>query len=215
MKYTHVLWDFNGTILDDVEAGIKSVNTLLTARDLPGLKGVSEYQAVFGFPIIDYYRRLGFDFEKEPYEIIAPLWVEQYLINVKEAKIFDDVLQTVAEFKRRGLVQLILSATELTMLKDQLSDLGIANAFDGVLGLDNIHAESKVSLARQWGEQNPYARPLMIGDTVHDAEVADAIGADCILVARGHQSRKTLEKCNCRIVNTLGEIIELLKCDGL
>lgn len=207
MKYTHILWDFNGTILDDVGAGIKSVNKLLFERGLPTLKSVEEYYSVFGFPIIEYYRRLGFDFEKEPYEVIAPLWVEQYLINVKDSDVFDDVISTAEVLRKMGARQVILSATELDMLKAQLFDLGLESTFDAVLGLDNIHAASKVKLAEKWREENPNAVALMIGDTVHDAEVAIAIGADCVLIARGHQSRDTLEACGCPIMNDLAEML--------
>ncbi len=206
MKYTHVLWDFNGTILDDVETGIKSVNTLLSKRGLPIIESAEKYREVFGFPIIDYYRRLGFDFDREPYEVIALVWVEQYLINVKNAPIFSDVAETVEYFSSLGAKQIILSATELDMLKMQLSELGISDLFDGVLGLDNIHAESKVEIAQGWREENKSAKVLMIGDTVHDAEVARAIGADCILVARGHQSRKVLEGCGVPVLEDLSQI---------
>ena len=62
MKVTHVLWDFNGTILDDVEPCIKSINELLVGHGLKPLESVAEYQSVFGFPIKDYYERIGFDF---------------------------------------------------------------------------------------------------------------------------------------------------------
>ncbi len=208
MKYTHILWDFNGTILDDVDAGIKSVNKLLSDRGLAPIESKERYHEVFGFPIVDYYRRLGFDFDKEPYEVIAPIWVEQYLKNVKEAPIFDDVRKTAEHFAKMGLTQIVLSATELEMLKKQLSFLCCLDLFDNILGLDNIHAASKVSLAEKWKSENPNSVPLMIGDTIHDAEVAKAIGADCILIARGHQSRKTLEETGCPVYETLDEAIE-------
>ncbi len=207
MKYTHIIWDFNGTILDDVDTGIKSVNTLLRERHLPTIDSVADYHAVFGFPVVDYYKRLGFDFEKEPYEIIAPIWVEQYLINVKKAKIFDDVKSTADAFRKMGLKQIVLSASELDMLKGQLSALGLGNTFDEVFGLDNFHASSKVYLAEQWLMGNSGAKALMIGDTVHDAEVAAAIEADCILVARGHQSKETLIRSGYPVVDSLEEII--------
>lgn len=210
MKYTHILWDFNGTILDDVDAGIKSVNKLLSDRGLETVDSHERYHEVFGFPIIDYYRRLGFDFEKEPYEVIAPIWVEQYMENVKESPVFDDIGKTVALFSKMGAKQIVLSATELEMLKKQLDFVGYLKIFDDVLGLDNIHAASKVSLAEKWKAENPDAVPLVIGDTVHDAEVAERIGADCILIARGHQSRKTLEEMGCPVYENLDEAIEKL-----
>ncbi len=208
MKYTHILWDFNGTILDDIDAGIKSVNKLLSDRGLPLLDSKDRYYEVFGFPIIDYYSRLGFDFDKEPYEVIAPLWVEQYMENVKESPIFDDIFRTVELFRKRGLSQIVLSATELEMLKKQLDMVNCLDLFDEVLGIDNIYAASKVSLAQGWKTKNPNSVPLMIGDTVHDAEVAEKIGADCILIARGHQSRKILEKAGCPIFENLEDAMK-------
>ena len=211
MKYTHVLWDFNGTILDDVETGIRSVNTLLAERGLRCISGVEEYHSVFGFPIIEYYRRLGFDLENEKYEVIAPLWVAEYLRNVKDARIFDDVLYAVDAFRNKGAKQLILSATERDMLLSQISDIGLDGVFDDVLGLDNIHAASKVGVAEEWKSSNPEAVALVIGDTVHDAEVASAIGADCILVARGHQSREVLEGCGVPVVKDLTEVIKITR----
>ncbi|MBR4295381.1 MAG: HAD family hydrolase [Clostridia bacterium] len=208
MKYTDILWDFNGTILDDVGAGIISVNKLLSERGLKTISGVEEYHKAFGFPIIEYYKRLGFDFKKESYETLAPLWVEQYLINVRSANVFDDVLPTLESFRDMGMRQTIISATELGMLKRQLKDLGIENVFDEVMGLDNIHAESKVALAKVWKEKNQSAKALMIGDTVHDVEVAKEIGADCVLVARGHQSRQVLEGCGVKVFSDLKEVLE-------
>ncbi|HBL83341.1 MAG: hypothetical protein A2Y17_05365 [Clostridiales bacterium GWF2_38_85] len=53
MKYTHIIWDFNGTILNDVDAGIKSINTLLARRQLPLLESVDAYKNIFTFPILD------------------------------------------------------------------------------------------------------------------------------------------------------------------
>lgn len=208
MKYTHILWDFNGTILDDVETGIRSVNTLLSQRGLPCLSCVDDYHKVFGFPIIEYYRRLGFDLDREKYKVIAPLWVAEYLKNVKDAKVFDDVLYAVETFRGEGVKQIILSATERDMLLSQLSDIGLGGAFDDVLGLDNIHAASKVGIAQGWKDEHPDAVALIIGDTVHDAEVARAISADCILISRGHQSRDVLLGTGFPVFDNLKKAIE-------
>ena len=192
MKYDHIIWDFNGTILDDLDTGIRSVNKLLSDRGLKQLESREEYYAVFGFPIIEYYRRLGFDFSKEPYEVIAPLWVEQYLINVKSAGVFSDVGEAFEFFSRKGVEQTLLSATELQMLRGQLDDLGLSHIFRQVLGRDDIHAASKEGIAIMWREAHPNVRVLMIGDTDHDMQVAGAIGADCVLISRGHQSAEYL-----------------------
>lgn len=195
MRYTHIIWDFNGTIFDDVDAGIASVNKMLSDRGLPVISDKEEYRRIFKFPIISYYKDLGFDFEKEPYEVLAPIWVELYNKNSEDSALQRDALNALGYFKNLELGQVLLSATERKMLLGQIEKLGIAEYFDEVLGLDDIHAYSKKDLALEWRAANPEARPLVIGDTEHDADVAKAIGADCILLCNGHQSRETLQKC--------------------
>ena len=111
----------------------------------------------------------------------------------------------------KGMGQWILSATEVNMLRGQLEKLGLLSRFDGILGLDNIHAKSKKDIGVAWKKANPDIRALMIGDTDHDAEVAEAMGVDCVLVASGHQNRSKLETCNCiAVVDTVKDVLKLL-----
>lgn len=210
MQFDKVIWDFNGTILDDVETGILSVNKLLRDRGLPTIDSKEKYRSVFGFPVRDYYERLGFDFSVEPYEVIAPLWVEQYMINVKNAKIFDDVEKTVDRLAMLGIGQTLLSATEYSMLKGQISDLGLADRFEEILGMGDIHASSKEGLARAWRARHPADRVLLIGDTDHDLQVARSIGATCALVSRGHQSAEYLRTLTDAVFPTLEYVIDSL-----
>lgn len=210
MKYTHILWDFNGTLLDDVGTGIVSINALLSSRGLRTLGGVEEYHEVFGFPIIDYYKRLGFDFDAEPYDKIAHEWVKLYLHHVKEAPLFEGALDVLDTIKESGVPQIILSATEKEMLEGQLSSLGIRGYFSEVLGLDNVYAHGKIDIGKEWMERTRPERALLIGDTEHDFEVARAIGAECVLVACGHRPRKALESCGTTVVGNIKEIVKIL-----
>ena len=202
----YIIWDFNGTILDDIKAGIDSVNKLLRDRGIREISSVEEYRGVFRFPIKGYYERIGFDFNKEPYEVIAPLWVEEYLKNVKNAALFCDVLETLEYFKKKGIRQIILSATEREMLLCQLSELGISGYFEEIMGLDNIHAHSKEGLAKDWRSRHCNSRVLLIGDTDHDAFVADSIDAACALVCRGHQSKEYLMGLGVRTFDNLVQL---------
>lgn len=202
------IWDFNGTILDDVQAGILAVNELLSECGIPQIPDRIYYQESFGFPIRAYYERLGFDFEKTPYEELAPRWVEKYLRYVNDAQCFSDVATTVQALNKLGIRQIVLSATERQMLLGQLENVGLLHQFEEVLGLDNIHAESKLSLAKKWREENPDARVLVIGDTDHDVETARAISAECVLIARGHQSKQRLEHLKVPILFTLTEMLD-------
>ena len=210
MKYSHVLWDFNGTVLDDVSTGIKAINVLLSRRKMKTLDTLEEYHAHFGFPIIEYYGRLGFDFEKEPYSRIAVEWVEEYNRFVTEATLCPGVIEANRAFRRVGARQVILSASEKGMLMGQLNDLGIASLFDEVLGCDNIEAHGKVHIGLEWLRRTRPERAVMIGDTEHDAEVAREMGIECLLVAKGHQSKEVLSRLGVPVFDSLFEVIEYI-----
>lgn len=211
MKYTHIIWDFNGTLFADIDAGILSVNTMLRERSLPEIESVEAYREIFRFPVIDYYKDLGFDFDAEPFDVLAPIWIALYNKNSADAPLQEGAKETLEEFKKLDVPQLLLSATEINMLKGQLDGLGITKYFDEIMGLDNIHAHSKAAIALDWMARTPDAHPLFIGDSLHDAEVASAVGADCVLVANGHQSRKRLEQSGNPVFSSLPDMMENLK----
>ncbi len=207
MEYTHIIWDFNGTLFDDVEAGILSVNKMLFERGLKTIGSKEEYREVFGFPIIDYYRRLGFDFEREPYEVLAPLWVELYNENSKRSRLSAGAEEALSHFEKKCVPQILLSATEIGMLREQVRGLGIEKYFENILGLGNIHAYSKKELAVSWCAENYNAKPIFIGDSEHDAAVAKAVNAPCFLVINGHQSRGRLEGTSAVLCEDLFDVV--------
>ncbi len=211
MNYTDIVWDFNGTLLNDIGAGIDAVNDMLKRRGLPTINSVEQYRELFCFPIVDYYAKLGFDFEQEDYyDVLAPEWVALYLENYKRSTLTDGAKRVLQTLKKRGYTQTLLSATELQMLKRQLRDLGLEQYFSEVWGLDNIHAGGKIGTALAWREAHPNAKALFVGDSVHDWEVAQAVGADCLLYCGGHQSRAQLQVCGCPIIETLPDLINIL-----
>ena len=210
MKYSHILWDFNGTILDDVDIGIESVNALLKRRGLDFITDVDHYRKVFCFPVIKYYEKLGFDFSAEPFSELAVEWVEEYMSRVSGAAVNGGFFELEKEIRDKGLSQILISATEKGMLSKQLLMLGISNLFDEVYGLDNIHAVNKISAAKAWRDKNPEARALFIGDTDHDFETARSIDADCVLFCGGHQSREALTRLGCPVVDKICDLVNFI-----
>ena len=211
MKYTHVFWDFNGTILSDMAAGMDSTNQMLRERGIPEIDGLDAYREIFGFPIKDYYASLGFDFEKEPYEVLAPIWVDIYNEKSKSSVAIEGVAETIAAVRGIGISQVVFSATEREMLLRQLSELELLDRFDEVIGLENIHAESKLHLAKRWRENHPDARVLYVGDTIHDAENARVLGADCLLFTGGHQSRRRLDACGYPLIDDVKDVLRYIE----
>ena len=213
-KYTHLIWDFNGTIFDDADAGIDATNKMLAERGIDIIPSKERYRELFDFPIKDYYKNLGFDFEKESYEeILAPMWVALYEKNAENSPLMPGVKETMERVSGLGIDQSVLSACEIGMLERYLERFGVRKYLSGVMGLGNIHAKGKLDLAIEWKNTHKGARALMVGDTTHDYDTAQTLGADCVLYAGGHQSRAKLEACGCPVVDSIEEIIELLDCN--
>ena len=210
VKYTHLFWDFNGTILADMEIGMDSTNKMLKDRGLKEIESLEEYRELFSFPIKEYYRDLGFDFEKEPYEVLAPIWVDIYNEKSRDVTLIEGAREALERARGLGVTQVVFSATERNMLIRQLGELDVLDCFDEIIGLDNIHAESKLHLAKKWRETHPDAKILYVGDTVHDAENAKILQADCLLFTGGHQSRRRLEACGYPMIDSIEDIFDFI-----
>ena len=205
--YTHLVWDFNGTILDDIGLCIDCVNTMLKKRQMPLLESVEAYRAIMRFPVIDYYRDLGFNMEEEDYyQILAPEWVAMYLVGEPNCGMMDGVAEVLEAARASGVKQLVISATKTDQLLAQLDRLGIRGYFDEILGLDNFYAASKTALAEAWRREHPDAVVLSVGDTDHDGDLADALGADCLLYTGGHQSEMRLSARGKTLISHIKEI---------
>ena len=79
MKPSLVLWDWNGTLLDDVALCVDALNRLLRIYHYPQQYSLAQYREIFGFPIEDYYIRAGFDFSKNSYKELADDYMQDYL----------------------------------------------------------------------------------------------------------------------------------------
>ena len=208
-KYNTIIWDWNGTLFDDVDWCIEVLNTMLSKRGLKTVAGISEYHEVFCFPIIEYYKNVGFDFDKEPFEDLAVEFIELYHSKDKEkCKLFPNVEEVLSSIKNMGISQVILSASKMNNLEYQLSFFSIKDYFDELLGLSDIYAVSKVAVGMEYITCNNISSAVLIGDTKHDYEVAEAIGVDCILIPNGHQSRETLESCGVMVLNNITDVPE-------
>ena len=184
-----VIWDFNGTLIDDVELVVRAVNVQLTKRGLPRLT-VERYRDVFGFPVADYYRRIGLDPDTEPMSELSAEFFEAYTSGLPSCPLHDGTRRALAAFRDAGARQFVLSAMEERLLSATIEHLGIDDFFAAVYGLSHLEADSKVERGRELLASFAI-RPdsaILIGDTDHDAEVAQALGVSVALIAGGHQS---------------------------
>ncbi len=183
-----ILWDWNGTLLNDTDACVQALKFLLQKRNMQAID-LEKYRNTFSFPVIDYYKNIGFDLERENFNSLAVEFIGHYSNTEKAARLQEGAIEILNRFQSQGFRQIILSATENAALKKQIGSRGILHYFNDVLGSDNIQANGKISVAQEYFKKmNKPVELFMIGDTYHDYEVAAALDCRCVLVKNGHQN---------------------------
>lgn len=207
-NYKHIIWDWNGTIIDDVDLCVELINWLLKERNLKTISK-DEYKNIFTIPVKNYYAALGFDFEKESFEIIGSKWIEEYERRKFECKAYPGIIEVMEKIKNLGIGQSILSAYSQHTLEEMADHFGLTQYFSHIVGLDNIYAAGKLHLGQQLIKKlgNGKGETLMIGDTEHDFEVATEMGADCILLSSGHYDKKRLETLGVMVIDSISELL--------
>ncbi|MEZ5103782.1 MAG: HAD hydrolase-like protein [Draconibacterium sp.] len=204
-----IIWDWNGTLLNDLDFCISTINVLLKKRELPLLNHYS-YKEVFSFPVKDYYQAVGFDFSKEDFAIPAQEFIDLYDGGVNGCTLHNSAIEVLEYFQKQGIRQFVLSAMRQTMLEKTLKQNNIFNFFEGVAGLNDHYAFSKIERGKQLlaefeiEKQNAW----MVGDTIHDFEVASELGTQCILIADGHQSEERLKQTGAPIILSLKNMVD-------
>ena len=198
-----VLWDWNGTLIADVPH-VVDVNNLVFAAHGYRDTTAEEYRSLFRFPVKDYYLEYGVS--EEDFQVIAKEWNQKYVEGFEHVPLAPHVPETVKRFQQAGFRQVILSASQVDQLRDQVSRFPeLKGVFDEVLGIEDVYASSKVQLAKDYLARSGIdpKETVFIGDTSHDAEVAAAIGVRCLLISGGHQNDDVLKKTGATVLDSL------------
>lgn len=211
-KVEHIIWDWNGTLLDDVWLCLECINTLLKHRSLPQLTPLI-YHKIFGFPVRKYYEKAGFDFQKESFEVPAREFIDLYNERRKECSLNTGALNILEYFHKIGVQQYILSASESWVLEEMVNFHHLNSFLSSVYGLDNHYAAGKVDLGKQMIMDLKISpeSTIMIGDTCHDQEVACQLGITAILFTGGHYPKNRLTSCNTILIDSLSELPSIVQ----
>ena len=210
-NYKHIIWDWNGTLLNDVDFCRKIINSILVDNKLPELS-LNKYREIFTFPVQDYYVVAGLDLSKTSFEVLGKDFIDEYESNKLTCSLYENAVEVLSAIHQKGIKQSVLSAYLHENLVNILNHYNLTQYFDNITGLDNIYAGSKTHLGLKLIEELDVNKNevLFIGDTLHDAEVAEAMGVNCILIANGHQVKERLMVNSNSVVNNLLELKDKL-----
>lgn len=207
-NYSLIIWDFNGTLLDDVKAALSCVNDMLERRKRNPIT-IEEYREHIDVPIRCFYEHF-FDLENEVYEELLPEYQKGYEYHLKQCGLTEYALEALELAKSKNIPQIILSSSQQSQIERLLDKYNILDYFDAVLGADNLLAGSKLERAKDYISEHGIdsSNTLVVGDLIHDYEVAEAISAACLLITSGHQDRKKLETVAARVEDSLKGLID-------
>ena len=195
MKYKHIIWDWNGTLVNDLTLCVDLLNVSLEKRGLP-LISENLYKQKFLFPIKKFYETVGFDFSKENFESTNEEFHSGYEANFKKLALQPYAVKTISSFKDLGITQSILSATTQRKLNTQVNFFEISRFFDNVVGISNTPSGYGKEFEGQELLRSvniSLKDTIIIGDSMLDFNVSKALGIDCALVSNGHNNIERLQ----------------------
>ena len=162
-SYTAVIWDWNGTLLDDVQLSLDIVNEILAEQGLAALT-VHCYREIFDIPASVYWERAGLDLQSIPFEALSLAFCARFEQRVHTAALFPGVRHVLHTLRQCGLAQFLLSSTEHHALLRMLTAFQLQEAFDGIHGMTNTLAQGK---PRRRAGAARYLHPGASSDCVH------------------------------------------------
>lgn len=188
-----IIWDWNGTLLDDTSACVGALNEMLAARGRAPLT-LEYFRENFAFPARQFYERIGMKVEDSEWDALAWEYHERYL-HQPSIRLNVEAVAALERVRSLGWRQVMLSALHQRLLEDELARHEIRRYFDHVFGSDNYDGGSKLAQAetlmrtlRAEEKGGCPCRYVLIGDSLHDREIAQALGVECVLVSTGGHS---------------------------
>lgn len=209
--YKHIIWDWNGTLIDDTWLCLDIMNKQLDSIEKPRIT-LNQYQRYFDFPVITFYEKIGFDFSVHNWEKVAQGFIDEYTERRFECSLQFGIPAILKKLSTFGFKHSILSAYAESVLLEMVDHYNLGEYFTHIVGLNNHYASGKVDEGRLLMEKLdvPADDVVLIGDTTHDFEVASELGIDSILISNGHHSINKLEKCGVPVVPSFSEAMVYL-----
>lgn len=212
MKIKEIIWDWNGTLINDTSLCVDIINKILCFQNQPSIS-IEYYRNNFSFPVSAFYRSISLPSHGKKFDEISRIFISEYRLKWKACTLHIGVLEILNLIQKYGLRQSILSAGNQSDVELFVDHFNLRSFFYQVLGTDNIKAEGKIELGKRFIIDSDL-RPeeiLLVGDTIHDLQVANEIGCSALLYSQGHNSKNQLSAFPVQIINDLMEVAQYLQ----
>ncbi|MEU2430566.1 MULTISPECIES: HAD family hydrolase [unclassified Streptomyces] len=206
----HLVWDWNGTLLDDIHAVIEATNASFAEIGLEPIT-LERYRDLYCVPVPLFYERLmGRLPTDEEWAVMDEVFHRHYWLRADACGLTAGAAQLLAERQASGSTQSLLSLAPHERLVPIVRSHGIEDRFvrvDGRIGAS--HAGKTEHMVRHLSALAGVEaeRVVVIGDAVDDAVAAAHVGAKAVLYTGGSHSRVSLAAAGVPVVDSLAEAV--------
>lgn len=209
--YDVVFWDWNGTLIDDCEAALSCVNEMLDETGDSRID-IDRYYSLVDTPIINFYIGL-YGREQLDFNKISCDFHASYERRLDGIELMEGARKALSRNRDMGIKQVIITSSHTDEVKELTKRYGIDGYFEDIIGAFDKYAKGKTQRALEYFKHKGYnARTaVMVGDTLHDFDTANALGIDCVLITKGHQGGEILKSAGCPLIDSLAELTEIIE----
>ncbi|MEV7567689.1 HAD family hydrolase [Streptomyces tanashiensis] len=205
----HLVWDWNGTLLDDIGAVIGATNAAFAELGLESIT-LERYRELYTVPVPKFYERLmGRLPTDEEWTVMDGTFHRHYWERAESCGLTNGAAELLAARQESGLTQSLLSLAPHTDLIPLVRRHGIAERFVRVDGRPDASTDGKSGhMVRHLAAlEVPAERVVVIGDAADDAVAAAHVGARAVLYTGGSHSRASLARVGVPVVDSLEEAV--------
>jgi phosphoglycolate phosphatase-like HAD superfamily hydrolase len=209
-RVSHVVWDWNGTILDDNDAVVAAVNAVCTAfgRDHIDL---DYWRTIYRRPLSEGYQELlARELSTQDWVEIDRLYHDAYRALLPTTRLAPGIPDELRRWRAAGGQQSLLSMWFHDELVPLVTEYGLADLFIRIDGQrTNIGGHGKTAhlIEHLTALRLDPTEVLVIGDVLDDAIAAKAAGVRCVLLTTGVMTRKALEASGAPVVDSIAEAL--------
>lgn len=209
----HLVWDWNGTLLDDLAVVVQATNTTFARVGGPAITA-DEHRRQFRRPIADYYAEvLGRPVGPEEFEQLNKVFHDAYQAALAGCDLAPDARDALRHWSG---TQSLLSMWYHQELVPTVNGFGLAGQFERIDGL-------RYRVGGAVDHKGPYlsahlealgvdpASVVVVGDSVDDAHAAGTVGASCVLYSGGFTDGAKLRATGAPVAGTLLEAVTLAR----
>lgn len=202
----HVIWDWNGTLVDDLPVVVSAVNESLSRIGAEPI-GVEEYRDHYTRPVRLFYERLlARPITDAQWRLIDDTFHSAYAASLDRVPLTHDAWEAVETLRQAGCSQSILSMWWHDDLVPEVTRHGLDQIMVRIEGNVLGAGDTKATLLGLHLDRLPMkGRSVMIGDALDDAQAAAAAGIPCVLYDGGSHHRTEMDSLSVPVATTLVE----------